>query len=201
METKKCSKCKNCKLPDEFSKNKSRKDGRNSWCKECFNNYNRGTDYKRRREYLVKWHQELRKTERNKSYEKKYRNEYHSTFDGVVGRLLSAARRRARENNFLIDIDRKWIEERLHTLKCEATGVDLVLERDKSVQHTPFKPSIDRIDNNKGYTKGNCRIVAVIYNKAKSDGLDEDVIKMSCALVKKLGLLETEKCMSLLMEH
>lgn len=36
----------------------------------------------------------------------------------------------------------------------------------------------------RGYTKDNCRIVSVIYNKAKSDYRDEDVIKMAKALLE-----------------
>ena len=53
--------------------------------------------------------------------------------------------------------------------------------------HTALKPSIDRIDNSQGYTKNNCRVVSVIYNKAKSDYKDEDVLKMARALVERHG--------------
>ena len=39
--------------------------------------------------------------------------------------------------------------------------------------------SLDRIDPKKGYTKNNCQIVSVIYNKAKGDGCATDVFLMA----------------------
>jgi hypothetical protein len=72
-------------------------------------------------------------------------------------------------------------------MKCEATGIDLVLEVDQTVEHSAFRPSVDRIDNKKGYTKENCRITSVIFNKAKCDYNDDDVIKMAQGLVQKVN--------------
>jgi len=98
---------------------------------------------------------------------------------------LCGARGRAKKFNLEIDLDRQWIVSHLTPMRCEVTGVDFVLQVDRTVAHTPFRPSIDRIDNKMGHTKGNCRIVAVIYNKAKSDGSDQDVLRMAEALVAK----------------
>lgn len=95
-------------------------------------------------------------------------------------------KRRSQLNGLKIDLDRQWVEDHLKPMKCEATGIDLTLERQDNVSHTPFRPSIDRIDNGKGYTKDNCRIVSVIYNKAKSDYRDSDVVKMAKGLVGRL---------------
>ena len=39
MESKKCSKCKEVKSFDEYSKNKSRPDGRNCYCRPCMRAY------------------------------------------------------------------------------------------------------------------------------------------------------------------
>ena len=37
--TKQCGKCKEIKLLKFFNKNKTTKDGHNTWCKNCHNNY------------------------------------------------------------------------------------------------------------------------------------------------------------------
>lgn len=74
--------------------------------------------------------------------------------------------------------------EKLTPMRCQATGVELVLIKDDNVTHSAFRPSVDRIDNSKGYTKDNCRVVAVIYNKAKSDYNDEDVLKMAKSMIE-----------------
>jgi hypothetical protein len=58
IETKRCYKCKNDKQIDSFSRDKSRKDGRRSMCKECANAH--------KKEYRSK----------NKDKVKKYRKTY-----------------------------------------------------------------------------------------------------------------------------
>ena len=185
MENKTCSQCKQSKQLDEFTQSKGKA---GSWCKKCHNLYvkKKGySKYSRRSEYFTNYQRELRKTVGNKQYEKEFRSAYHASFSGTVGRLLSSARDRSKKNGLEIDIDREWVEQHLEPMKCEATGVDLILDIDKSVTHTAFRPSIDRIDNNGGYTKDNCRITSVIYNKAKSDYTDGDVLKMAVSLVRK----------------
>ena len=68
---------------------------------------------------------------------------------------------------------------------CEATGLPLSLELDSRYQHSPFKPSIDKIDPKKGYIRDNCQIVSVIYNKAKADSPGQDVLLMAQYLMEK----------------
>lgn len=154
MEKKICTLCKSRKFLEDFAKDKSFKNGRRNLCKQCY-----------------------------AFYKSEYREKYKYSFSGVVTDLLCRAKTRAKKNELKINIDRQWVIDHLSPMKCEITGVDLVL-LDKNVLHTSFKPYIDRIDNNKGYTKENCRIVSVIYNKAKSDYKHEDVLKMAQALVK-----------------
>ncbi|MFK5948397.1 MAG: hypothetical protein QM500_06470 [Methylococcales bacterium] len=49
-----------------------------------------------------------------------------------------------------------------------------------------WSPSIDRIDNTKGYTKDNCRIVVWMFNLAKNNYKDTDLMKLSLAIVKNV---------------
>lgn len=50
--------------------------------------------------------------------------------------------------------------------RCEVTGTPFSLEQDESTGRRPLAPSIDRIDNGKGYIDGNVRLVCVITNTA-----------------------------------
>lgn len=182
---KTCSKCKLEKSLPEFPQQKGKA---SSWCKSCYSNYRKekGYDlYANRSKYHSSYQRELRKSDEFKKEDRSYRKVYAATFSGMITNLLCAARDRAKKNNLEINLDREWVEQHLLPMKCEATGVDLVLERREECSHTPFRPSIDRIDNTKGYTKDNCRLVCVIYNKAKSDYNDEDVMKMAKGLVSK----------------
>lgn len=126
----------------------------------------------------------IEKLKKTKITKKNYRSKYEISFKGTVTNLFCAARYRAKKHKLEINLDREWIEQRLSKMKCEATGVDLVLEIRDDVFHSPFRPSVDRINNEKGYTKDNCQIVCVIFNKAKSDYATEDVIKMSKGLLE-----------------
>lgn len=190
MESKTCSRCQVSKDLALFTKNNKSKDGRGSWCKICANEYRRQNglnSYALRPEYTANYQRNLRKTDKYKVGNRHYKRKYKCTLAGMATSLLCNARDRAKRGHLEINIDRQWVIEHLLPLRCEATGVELVLERDENVTHTAFRPSIDRIDNRKGYTKDNCRIVSVIYNKAKSDYNDEDVLRMAQALVEWRG--------------
>jgi len=55
---------------------------------------------------------------------------------------------------------------------CALTGCTL------SAAETYWRPSIDRIDNSKGYSKNNIRIVAWICNRIRGELLTEEFIEM-----------------------
>lgn len=143
--------------------------------------------YADRAEYLRNYHRELRKTERNQQYERQFRRKYLHTMTGKITKLLASARARAIKRGYEFSLTREWLEERLAPLTCEATGVALTLEPTKDQMHGSFAPSIDRINNEEGYVPDNCTVVCVMYNKAKSDGLAEDVLTMARAMVSKHG--------------
>lgn len=54
-------------------------------------------------------------------------------------------------------------------------------------------PSLDRIDNAKGYTLDNVRWVVWIFNRAKGRAVDADVMRLALALVKKQSDHETNE--------
>ena len=185
--TKLCSLCSVEKGLDEFSKRSNSKDGRHPWCRSCCSAYrsSKGYDkYASRKEYYRSYATEYRKKQANKDYEESFRKKYKGSFKGTVTSLLTGAKGRAKLRNIDFSLSREWIESNLEPMICQATYSPLTLEIDKSVQHSPFRPSIDRVDNTKGYTEDNCLITCVIYNKCKSDCHHEDVVKMASYLIE-----------------
>ena len=98
-------------------------------------------------------------------------------------RLWEAARIRALERNLAFSISKDWILQRLLIGRCEVTGLEFRTETGVKRGRNNFAPSIDRIVPSSGYTEENARIVVWIYNAAKGDGRDEDVLLMAAALV------------------
>ncbi len=74
--------------------------------------------------------------------------------------------------------------------KCALTGLDLDLRPSPDNGRRPFAPSIDRIDNSRGYVDGNVRITSVIANVAAADWSAEDFQKMCEAVALRVGHLQ-----------
>lgn len=184
---KTCTQCRLEKDHEEFSKRSKSKDGRHVWCRSCCSAYRRGKGYDKyvnRQDYYREYASEYRKRESNKRYEEVFRRKYKGSLRGTVTSLMTAAKTRAKDKNIEFSLKREWIERNLEPMVCQATRSPLTLEIDKTVQHSPFRPSIERVDNSKGYTEDNCLIVCVIYNKCKSDCHHNDVLKMASYLIK-----------------
>lgn len=84
------------------------------------------------------------------------------------------------------DITVEWIQEKLEKGKCEITGIEFSFDDNRSYRTCtdPWRPSIDKIDPGGGYTVDNCRLVIMMYNRAKGINTDEDVVKMVKALME-----------------
>lgn len=57
--------------------------------------------------------------------------------------------------------------------RCAITNIEMSLDR----HHAPFQASLDRIDNDKGYIKGNVRFICLITNYARNTW-DDDTVKI-----------------------
>ena len=68
---------------------------------------------------------------------------------------------------------------------CPLTGWKLELPTQSKQYRLHIKTaSLDRIDNSKGYILGNVRFVSVMFNFARNNFSDEDVIEFAQAVVK-----------------
>lgn len=138
---------------------------------------------------------------------KKYQRKYHKKYYKENAVFLRAQRRiynkkgrkeLARKNPILarlghkkwsaikrkglnFTLDANWAKAN-YTGCCALTGIKF----DTKSKITPFSATIDRINNKKGYTEENSRIILFGVNALKGTGTDEDVLKIAKALVKVL---------------
>lgn len=101
----------------------------------------------------------------------------------IAKTLLHAAEYRARKKKIKCTLDYEWIYNRLS--KCEKTCIPFRFTERNDDTPNPYAPSIDRIDNDKGYLKSNSRLVLISYNKFKCDYHEDDINY----IVKELSLL------------
>lgn len=130
-------------------------------------------------------------TQRNKESERirqaKYRSNNFPKY--ILTRFKSKAKKEGRNFN----LDENWIKTQLKNKVCSVTGLPFEIptyKPGKVGERGPWTPSVDRIDNNLGYTKNNCQLVIWMYNLAKNNYTENDLIRMSMAFVSKKIMMQ-----------
>jgi hypothetical protein len=147
---KKCTKCKLEKPIEDFHKKKNHKDGRRTRCIEC---------EKEDRVLAIK-----------NDPKSEYRREWRRNIANREKYILRGAKGRAKVRNleFNLEINDILIPEYCPILGVKLT-VGVISHKDK------FGPSLDRIDNTKGYIKGNIMIISKRANAMKNDASLEEL--------------------------
>lgn len=119
------------------------------------------------REYRKKYYAKRRSTDLG--YAKKYNNKWRDT--NPKGYMLSRARCRARVANVPFDLTADDFEIPIY---CPIFS-DLKLEFSSGSVRPDNCPSLDRIEPEKGYVKGNVAVISMRANRIKSDGTLEEL--------------------------
>lgn len=120
-----------------------------SSCKECRKQYSKA--------YYVQH------SERIKKYRKTRQDET----------TLSSIKRRAKRKGLDFDLDVEDVKGNV----CPVFGVELI--RVSTPGAADFSPSVDRIDNSKGYVKGNVQVLSNLANKMKANATKEQLIQFA----------------------
>lgn len=121
-----------------------------------------------------------------KECSKSMRNYYRiRRAEGRASDIIGKIRARAKAKGWKFDLTTQWLRMKMRQAICEVTGLPFDLGPAERPNHiNPFAPSVDRIDNSKGYTQDNCRVVVWIYNRAKGPDSDQDVFILASALLE-----------------
>lgn len=187
-----CKKCNIEKPIEDFPKHSGCKDGRYNVCKKCKNQQSH--------EYYVN-HEESIRLQRHEfrgenlvSIKEKNRNYYHKNKKDIQVRararnikskekvILGKAKQRAKEKgwDFNLTLDDIVIPE-----MCPVLGIPIYRDLKKLVDNSP---TLDRIDNTKGYVKGNVCVISHRANVIKSFGSLEDHQKVIEYIKSKIVL-------------
>lgn len=168
-----CTKCKLKKEQKDFSKNKKTRDGLKYECKLCsylrFRNYcklypNKAKNYWKK--YRVKNIDFL------KDYKKKYdfwhkkeakESEYRRRLNYPQKYLFMSVKKRAKNKKLDFNL---CLEDIKIPLFCPVLNIPLIFDKNG---RTDNSPSVDRINNSKGYIKGNIIIVSWRVNYLKNN--------------------------------
>lgn len=166
MKTKICTKCGK-KLPataEYFYRDKSKKDGLEYQCKQCYKKY-----YQEHREQIAEYQQEHREqiAEQKRKYRQEhceqiaeYRQEYNNTIVGHLRNVFGNAKRRCNNPK-----NKQYKNYGGRGIKCLFVSSDeFVNYIVNELQIDPRGLTIDRINNDGNYEPGNIRFVTLAEN-------------------------------------
>lgn len=130
----------------------------------------------------------LNNPEKVKSYNRKY---YVNNKDKFIAKLirwreknhektiLFRAKQRAKQKQFEFNIG---VADIIIPSRCPILDIEII--RNKNTSTKVNSPSLDRIDNTKGYIKGNIMVISNKANTMKNNATPEELIKFANWILK-----------------
>lgn len=183
---KTCTKCGQIKSTEEFYKARIYKGTQyyTSKCKECTDEYNKpyGKKYKESEKFkrYESWYKKRRICENPDIKERIRLQKIESRKRCLVHNLWKRTKDRAARKNIEFEI----LESEIKIPDiCPLLEIPLFVGDKNGYQNSP---SIDRIDNSKGYIKGNWRIISMFANSMKNSASEKQLLTFSKNIPKYL---------------
>jgi hypothetical protein len=119
----------------------------------------------------------------NKTKRKLNHRVVNQTPRGRAAHMLGNCRGSAKTRNITFDLRLEDILPAVESRVCQLTGLPFDFSPNKKKGLNPYAPSVDRIDNERGYTKDNVRVVLWAVNAALNECSDEE----ARPIIKALG--------------
>ena len=140
------------------------------------------SDNKRGSRYeCKKCYNERRKTPDYKTKFNKYERERYQTPEGRWTYMLKGVRDRAKQKFIECTITLEELKELydVQDRRCAKTKREFVFNTVGNGSVNLNAPSLDRIDNSKGYILSNVQLVVYQYNVAKNKGTEQELIQLA----------------------
>lgn len=121
-----------------------------------------------RRKYIKKYQQGTK----HKKYQRQYYLNIINNAEEWPRKAILEIRHRAKERNLEFNIE---VSDIIVPEICPVLNIPIILGKGRN---NPNAPSIDRIDNSKGYTKNNIRVISLRANHIKNNATVEELEKI-----------------------
>ncbi len=135
------------------------------------------------KEVREKWYESLTDEQKEEYYQKRLQRNKELRKEDPRRPMLADARKRAKKKNLEFDL---VIEDLSIQEFCPILGIPLFVAGEKRTNNSP---SLDRIDNSRGYTKDNVFVISFRANALKSDATLEELKAIVKYMEEHLGLV------------
>ena len=151
-----------------FVKSENCKYGRDNYCRKCRSEYGRKyreANLEHLRQIEIKWREEHPK------YDREWRE------NNVFNVRFQKVRKRSKRRGLTFDLDAQYLEKLWDECEgiCLKTGVQMLKT---GRMGDPLIMNVDRIEPEKGYIKGNVRLVSQWYNRTRSNYSEDFTLEM-----------------------
>lgn len=103
--------------------------------------------------------------------------------ESVDLKMFRRAKQRAKDKGLEFDLTYEDVVVPKH---CPILGIELKMHKGRSGGN-PNSPALDRVDNNKGYVKGNVMVMSHLANMMKSSATTEEMVLFAEWVIKIHG--------------